>query len=103
MGTALDGGNLAETHEVTGTRLIVGMLVPLSSFMVAAPLATVDIAVDLPSSSADPQVRPDKPIYLTVKSDLSLTIGDDPLPKESLAAGLDAATGGNKQERIYLR
>jgi len=71
--------------------------------MVAAPLATVDIAVDLPSSSAEPQQRPQKPVYLTLKSDLSLAIGDDTIARAALAGALDAATGGNKDERVFLR
>jgi biopolymer transport protein ExbD len=94
---------LDETHEINVTPFIDVMLVLLIIFMVAAPLATVDIQVDLPSSAAEPQQRPDKPIYLTLKSDLSLAIGDDPLPRDALAAGLQAATGGNKDERIFLR
>jgi biopolymer transport protein ExbD len=53
------------------------MLALLIIFMVAAPLATVDIAVDLPSSNAEQQQKPDKPIYLTLKPDLTLAIGDD--------------------------
>jgi biopolymer transport protein ExbD len=79
------------------------MLVLLIIFMVAAPLATVDIAVDLPSSSAEPRERPDKPVYLTLKSDLSLSIGDDAVASGDLASALDAATGGNKEQRIFLR
>ena len=72
------------------------MLVLLIIFMVAAPLATVDTAVNPPSSNARPQQRPNKPIYLTLKSDLSLAIGDNP-------AALDAATNGDEEERIFLR
>jgi biopolymer transport protein ExbD len=70
---------------------------------VAAPLATVDIAVDLPFSNAEPQQRPDKPVYLTLKSDLSLAIGDDTVARDQLTNTLDAATGGNKDDRIFLR
>jgi biopolymer transport protein ExbD len=79
------------------------MLVLLIIFMVAAPLATVDIGVDLPSSSAEPQQRPDKPIYLTVKPDLTLVIGNDAIARTNLAGALDAASGGNKDQRIFLR
>ena len=67
------------------------MLVLLIIFMVAAPLSTVDIAVDLPVSNADQQPRPDKPIFLTVKSDSRLRSAMTPLRARTLAATLDAA------------
>ena len=44
-----------------------------------------DIHVDLPVSTAKPQPRPDKPLYLTIKSDLSLNIGNDAIPRAQLA------------------
>ena len=94
---------LDEVHDINVTPFIDVMLVLLIIFMVAAPLATVDVAVDLPASSARQQPRPSTPVYLTIKADLSLAIGDEPITANSLAAALDAATGSNKDERIFLR
>jgi biopolymer transport protein ExbD len=95
--------DLEEVHGINVTPFIDVMLVLLIIFMVAAPLATVDIAVDLPSISAEPQQRPDKPVYLTLKADLSLAIGDDVVARADLAGALDAATGGNHDQRVFLR
>jgi biopolymer transport protein ExbD len=105
MAIRLDHGTdeLTEVHDINVVPFIDVMLVLLIIFMVAAPLATVDVAVDLPSSTAQPQQRPPKPVYLTLKADGSLAVGDDPVPRDALADVLATATGGNKDERIFLR
>ena len=94
---------LDELHEINVTPFIDVMLVLLIIFMVAAPLATVDISVDLPASTAAPQPRPDKPLYLTVKPDLALALGDEPVAREALARTLDEAANGDRETRIFLR
>jgi biopolymer transport protein ExbD len=96
-------GDLAEVHEINVTPFIDVMLVLLIIFMIAAPLATVDISVDLPASTAQVQPRPERPVFLTLKSDLTLAVGDVPVVRTGLAPALDQATGGDKSQRVFLR
>ena len=108
MGAKLGGksagdDDLSETHEINVTPFIDVMLVLLIIFMVAAPLATVDLGVDLPASAVEPQPRPDKPVFVTVKPDLSIAVGEDVIPRDTLSGTLDTATKSNKDERIFLR
>jgi biopolymer transport protein ExbD len=105
MAAKLDHGDdsLGELHEINVTPFIDVMLVLLIIFMIAAPLATVDISVDLPSSTAERQPRPDKPLFVTLKSDLSVTLGNDTVQRNGIGAALDSATSNDREQRVFLR
>jgi biopolymer transport protein ExbD len=98
-----DDDDFGEAHEINVTPFIDVMLVLLIIFMVAAPLSTVDLPVDLPSSTAVPQPKPDKPTYVTIKSDLAVAIGETPVKRVDLVSALDAMSGDGKDRRIFLR
>ncbi|MFD1333513.1 TonB system transport protein ExbD [Methylopila musalis] len=97
------GDDLADNAEINVTPFIDVMLVLLIIFMVAAPLATVDVGVDLPASTARPQPRPDKPVYLTVKSDMQVALGNEMVGRDQIGPALARATKGDKEQRIFLR
>ena len=69
----------------------------------AAPLATVDLPIDLPSSTAAPERKPDKPTYVSIKPDLSLAIGETPVKRSELVRSLDAMADPNKDRFVFLR
>jgi biopolymer transport protein ExbD len=98
-----DNDDFGETHEINVTPFIDVILVLLIIFMVAAPLSTVDLPVDLPSSTAMPQKKPDKPTYVTIKSDLAVAIGETPVRRADLVRTLDSQAEGGKDRRIFLR
>lgn len=94
---------LAENHEINVTPFIDVMLVLLIIFMVAAPLATVSVPVDLPASAAQPAVKPEEPVYLTIQADLTLTLGEkQQVTQQSLPLILSESLP-DKTKRIFLR
>ncbi len=103
LSSSADADELAEAHEINVTPFIDVILVLLIIFMVAAPLSTVDVNVDLPASTAKPVPRPEKPIFVTLKPDDTLALGDDPIAKDGLGAALRQATGGDTDKRVFVR
>ena len=97
------GDEPAEIHEINVTPFIDVMLVLLIIFMVAAPLATADVDVDLPRTNTVASPRPEKPLFLTLRPDQTLTLGPDEVSRKGLAAALDRATEGDRDGRIFLR
>jgi biopolymer transport protein ExbD len=92
-----------EVHDINVTPFIDVMLVLLIIFMVAAPLSTVDLPVDLPSSTAVPQKKPDKPLYVTIAADLAVAVGETPIKRVDLVHALDGMGNPDKDRRIFLR
>jgi TonB system transport protein ExbD (group 1) len=93
-------------HTINVTPFVDVMLVLLIIFMVAAPLASVNIKVNLPQSTAKPQVKPPKVVYISIKKNGDLYVGDIPsditLIPEALRLAMGVRTGG-ANERVFIR
>ena len=98
-----DDSDFAESHEINVTPFIDVILVLLIIFMVAAPLSTVDLPIDLPTSTATPQKKPDKPTYVSIKPDLAVAIGENLVKRVDLVRSLDAMPDSSKERHIFLR
>src|ERR1700730_16149243 len=98
-----DDEDFAEAHEINVTPFIDVILVLLIIFMVAAPLATVDLPIDLPSSTATAQKKPDKPTYVSIKPDLAVAIGETTVKRADLIRSLGAMADSTKDRFIFLR
>ena len=91
-------------HEINVTPFVDVMLVLLIIFMVAAPLAAVSVKVQLPVANAKPATKPPHLVYISIKDNGNLYVGDFPTDLSELPDALKLATGSERgNERIYIR
>ncbi|GGD02344.1 MULTISPECIES: TonB system transport protein ExbD [Halopseudomonas] len=95
--------NYQQNAEMNITPFVDVMLVLLIIFMVAAPLATVDVPVDLPSNAAAPSSPPADPVYVSVQADGLLFVQEQEVTIDGLQALVRGVTSGQQDTRLFLR
>jgi biopolymer transport protein ExbD len=110
MGAKLGGSgggkwSVPANAEINVTPFVDVMLVLLIIFMVAAPLASVSVKIDLPPAIAPVSSNPPKPVYISIKPDASIFIGDYRTSIADLGDDLRKQIGARDptKERIFIR
>jgi biopolymer transport protein TolR len=96
-------GYKAPMSEINVTPMVDVMLVLLIVFMVAAPLLTVGVPIDLPKTEAQELNTESKPITVSVTPEGQVYVADQPVPLDGLVAKLVEVAPNGTEERIYVR
>jgi len=96
-------GGSGPISEINVTPMVDVMLVLLIVFMVAAPLLTVGVPIDLPKTSASAMQPETKPIMISIDPEGGLFIGEDPITQETLLSAVAALAQNGTEERLYVR
>ena len=101
------GKTISQNADINVTPFVDIMLVLLIIFMVAAPLATVSIRLDLPPATPpDPSVEQKDPIYITIQDTGSIFIAEQQTTIETLAVDVCTALAvatACTEERVFVR
>jgi biopolymer transport protein TolR len=89
--------------EINVTPLVDVMLVLLIVFMVAAPLMTVGVPIDLPKTDAKPLNSQVEPLSVSIRPDGSIYLMEEPMNMEQLAQKLQALYGVDPEKEIRVR
>ena len=97
------GRNRAVISEINVTPLVDVMLVLFIIFLVAAPMMTVGVPIDLPETQAKALNSETQPITISVKNSGEVYLQETPIPAEEIAAKLEAIATTGYNERIFVR
>jgi TonB system transport protein ExbD (group 1) len=110
MAAKLSGGggdrfNVEQNSDINVTPFVDVMLVLLIIFMVAAPLASVSVEVNLPPAVAKASPNPPKPVYISIKQSGQIFIGDFPTTIDEMGQDIAKNIGRRdpSKERIFIR
>ena len=90
-------------NEINMTPFIDVVLVLLIIFMVAAPMMTVGVPLDLPQSKASPLNSDTKPITLSIRQTGQVFLGEDELTDDSIVPKLMETAKTGTEERVFVR
>ncbi|MCK0068752.1 protein TolR [Kordiimonas laminariae] len=96
-------GRYRPLAEINVTPFVDVMLVLLIVFMVAAPLLTAGVQVDLPKAQAKPLPQDNKPLEITINHEGAIFLVETEIGLNELVPRLTAIAGNNKETRIYVR
>ena len=97
------GRRLQPVAEINVTPFVDVMLVLLIIFMVAAPLLTVGVPIDLPETQASALNAETQPITVSVNSEGRIYLQETEVPLDEVVAKLQAIAQAGYEERIYVR
>jgi len=95
--------SLDVVSEINMTPFIDVMLVLLIIFMVVAPMATVNVPLELPQSNSKATTEQADPVMISLDSELNLYIGENKISAEKFATTLRQQTKDDKSTRIFIR
>lgn len=97
-------GKPAAMSEINVTPFVDVMLVLLIIFMVAAPLLTVGVPVELPKTAAQAlPTEQEEPLTISIKADGTLALQNTETPEQSLVTQLRAIAAERQGDKIFLR
>ena len=97
------GGRSKPMSEINVTPMVDVMLVLLIIFMVAAPLMTVGVPIDLPQTQARQMNTEQRPITVSVTTEGAVFLGDDPVLLADLVARVNEQAVNGTEDRVYVR
>jgi biopolymer transport protein TolR len=96
-------GRRGALSEINVTPLVDVMLVLLIIFMISAPLLTAGVPIELPKTEAAALQNQQQPITVSIRTDGSIFVGEQPIAFSQLAPRLQALAGDEKSKPVYVR
>ena len=97
------GGGNQPMSEINVTPMVDVMLVLLIIFMVAAPMMTVGVPIDLPQTQARQLNSEQEQVTVSIDNSGAIFLGDQPVALADLIEQVAAQAPNGTEDRIFVR